>query len=435
MFGQVNEAMVERWTEKWVAREITNFQYCCILNLLSGRVFNWEVTLSPIFPSLSVNFEECDDYTIRLGSGEKAEGSQGLFSLPEIYYLPQACQSFDVVYKNRQRLENIENFDVWVSKAFGTPHSNFLHMQLFHKPHPKRRKLEPPESTLAQTFMNDSGQQKIIFFWAMKSVCGCVYDDGTVTFGLIAIDSNSAKYEHLLTSSIEPGSPVFGLADGLAVYNERLAILTLDGTFVKTDPLFLKMFVLSETVCQVSETRFMKLHFDGRSIHLVEFADVPARVLCFASAKKFNRTVAGCDDGKLRIRSNQTGKKVATIDLAGELPLRVLITKRWGLIVVKTVDSLLVFDLNGFPVAKVPQPGDIRWWISFRTRDGFDFVAYQTDDFKCAYFEAARPEKVGQLENGGSGLIGILYHWRSDYFLYIIETGKVFVMSRPKLPT
>jgi hypothetical protein len=427
--------MVERWTEKWVAREITNFEYCCILNLLSGRVFNREVTLYPIFPSLSVNFQECDDYTIPLGGGEKAEESQSLFSLPEIYYLPQTCQSFDVVYNNRLRLENIENFDVWVSKAFGSPHSNFLHMQLFHKPHPKRLKLEPPQSVLAQTFMSDSRQQKIVFFWAMKSVCGCVYEDGTVTFGRIAIDENSAKYEQLLRSSIEPKSPVFGLADGLAVYNETLAILTPEGTFVKTDRLFLKMFVVSETVCQVSETRFMKLHFDGRSIHLVKFSDVPARVLCFASAKKFNRTVAGCDDGKLRIRSNQTGKKVATIDLEGELPLKVLITKKWGLIVVKTVDLLLVFDINGFPVAKVPRPGDIVWWISFRTRDGFDFVAYQTDDLNCAYFEAARPEKVGQLEIGVTGLIGIMYHWRSDCFVYIIETGKIVVTSRPKPPT
>jgi hypothetical protein len=96
----------------------------------------------------------------------------------------------------------------------------------------------------------------------------------------------------------------------------------------------------------------------------------------------------------------------------------------------RTISLLFVFDPNGFPVAKCPFVGDIARWMTFSTRDGFDFVAFQDTDLNAFYFEAANPAEMIPLDSGGARLACIDYDWQTDRFFFIAETGKILVVSR-----
>lgn len=85
---------------------------------------------------------------------------------------------------------------------------------------------------------------------------------------------------------------------------------------------------------------------------LKKLRDIPAQIMCFASSRKFNRVVAGCEDGKLRIWSMASGMKIVTLNLDKEVPVAVLITRGWGMNMVKTAESIFVFDVNGFRSGK-----------------------------------------------------------------------------------
>jgi hypothetical protein len=225
-------------------------------------------------------------------------------------------------------------------------------------------------------------------------------------------------------------SLIFPWGDGIVHYNRpSLAVLLSNATFNR-DGIYLSPFVLSESICQVSDTELRRLSIDNGAIELTDFTTIPALILCLASSTKFNVTAVGCDDCKLRIRSNLTGRKVATVNLDGELPLAVLITPSWGIIVVKSLNSLFVFDVNGYPIHKAPYQGEIVRWNAFQTREGFDFVVYQNGDRNCFCFEAACPQAISRLETGNSSLVSLDYDWHTNCFIFVAATGKVLLMTR-----
>jgi hypothetical protein len=188
--------------------------------------------------------------------------------------------------------------------------------------------------------------------------------------------------------------------------------------------------VLSGSICQVSDTELRRFSTDGGVIELTDFTTIPALILCFASSPKFNVTAVGCDDSKLRIRSNLSGRKVATVALDGELPIDVLITPSWGIIVVKSLRSIFVFDVNGHPIHRAPYQGEIVRWNAFQTRSGFDFVVYQDSEHSCFCFEAAYPQAISRLETGSAPLVCLAYDWRTNCFIFAAGTGKVLLVTR-----
>jgi hypothetical protein len=235
----------------------------------------------------------------------------------------------------------------------------------------------------------------------------------------------------LFSKKIDVPAKFFGLATGLAVYSDCLTIVTTGGT-VKTGRLWFRSFWMSNEMCQVSESKLSRLDYDDSHVVFTPPTDLPERILCFASSKNFDRTVACCADGMLRIRSNRTGRKVATLGLDHEVAVRVLITRIWGLTVVKSIDSIFVFDVNGHPVKKVAHAAQIRLWTTFRNRAGFDYVAYQDTDLNIKYFEAPFPNRLAnlQIDTAGSPVACMTYNWRTNCFTFIAESGRVIVYRK-----
>jgi hypothetical protein len=431
----LTETSLSKWVEKWLNWEITNFHYLCALNWISGRAFNSDVARYPVFPNLAANFRTCNDFSLPVidRKFQSVVGvSKGMIAVPEIYFLPQTCENFEMMYNNRRVLEQCDNLDIWISKVFGTCRSGFSHKVLFRTPHPKRHQL--PQTAVAfmtGAFRIDS-DQRIIYCWPMvRNRFGWILSNGTMTFGQISIENDQVSCESSFSRKIDTSAKFFGLATGLALYSNCLTIVTAGAT-VKTDPLWFRSFRMSDDMCQVSDSRISRLDYDDSDIGFTPLTELPERINCFASCRNFDRTVACCDDGLLRIRSNRTGKKVATVRLDHEVAVQVLITTVWGLTVVKSVDSIFVFDVNGYLVKKVANAAQIRLWTTFRNRAGFDFVAYQDTDLNIRYFEAPFPNRLVNLriDTAGAPLACMTYNWRTSCFTFIAESGRVVVYCK-----
>jgi hypothetical protein len=276
-------------------------------------------------------------------------------------------------------------------------------------------------------------EQRLAMCCSVADGLAIVYQNGDVTFGSLSFTTENQEFARscgVRNIGDVKTAEISQIGNGIAVYRGAvLTVLTLSG-IVRRDRLYLKCCRFSGSICQVSDTEFRRCSHDGRSVALSSFAVLPARILCFASSDVFKITVAGCDDGKLRIRSNWSGRKVATIGLDGEIAVKVLITRSWGMIVVKTIASIFVFDVNGFPVQKVANSSEFVVSASFDTRDGFDFVVFQDSDQKSYWFEAANPSAMTLLESVPLGLVCIDYDKGWDRFLFVSDTGKVLLISR-----
>jgi hypothetical protein len=83
--------------------------------------------------------------------------------------------------------------------------------------------------------------------------------------------------------------------------------------------------------------------------------------------------------------------KIATVDLDGEVPTHILITKGWGFIVARTDGHIVVLTVNGLLVQKIKIPGGFSRWFTFRFPPGFDYIGLYMDNGSLHYFEAAQP--------------------------------------------
>jgi hypothetical protein len=428
---------LDGWTEKWVNNQITSFEYLCIVNLASGRVFNGELSQYPIFPSMEVNFSKCENFSFApLSKTFQNESIEpGMIAAPELYFAPEFTRSFDKVYENRAKLEACKNLDVWLSKVFGTDRDNFLHRRVFMTPHLPRMPF--PESTPGIWKINICVElkQKILFCHLTACLENtynflCVYTNGKIVFEQIFFEDGEAQFMSTKTGSGVSSGHFFGVGEGIIHYDSHLISFITANVTVKRDRVYLNQFIVSESICQVSETELCRLSIGSHFIELTNFTTIPAGILCFASCSKFNVTAVGCDDGKLRIRSNLTGRKVITVGLENEIPIAILITPAWGLIVVKTISSIFVFDVNGFSVRKVGCEMEFLRWTAFHTRDGFDFIAYQDSDQNSFCFEAANPAAVVPLQAGNAPLVCVAHDWRTDRFIFVAEAGNVLIFTR-----
>jgi hypothetical protein len=195
--------LVRPWTKKWIKHTITNFDYLCIVNFLSGRVFNSHLKLHPLFPCTDADFKRCINFTIPSLDGlfmNYVSHEISLFAPPEIYFFPQICGSFEKVYVNRKRLERCENLEVWLTLVFGSHRDNFSHRKIFDEPHPRRGHLQPSEIVFLQANIRPDVDDQMLYCFALERAeptFVCVYESGDVIFGTITRDSAIPQFEQI----------------------------------------------------------------------------------------------------------------------------------------------------------------------------------------------------------------------------------------------
>jgi hypothetical protein len=435
--------IVEALTERWQSRDITSFKFLSILNLLSGRTFR-DVKRYPVFPWIVPDFNSCCDesmppmegtYVFDSEAAPATDFSGRLFVLPEWYFFSEICGSAATIWANRRQLENCEKLEVWINRVF--LHHDFAHRRLFDERIGGRRPFAPRSCELRDLSLNVSCN--IIFCCPFKSshltadfaiVCENggyfnvrIHVDGNVPVASVTGGSkpleNPASYQfwaihrrHAVVASVEA----------------RLVVLTL--TVWVTSPGLCAPAHFSECLCQRSSTSLARFSFDPHVVKFSPFACVPEKIVCFASSYRFNFTAIACADSMLRIRSNRTGLKVATVPLDREWPVMLLVTKSLGFIVVRTIESFFVFNPNGMFVAKSRCDIVVRNWTAFRTFDGVDCVAFDDGSGTIWYFEIIEPGRMAVVKNAPANIVALTFDWRWNAFVVVTADGKVSFCRR-----
>jgi hypothetical protein len=119
------------------------------------------------------------------------------------------------------------------------------------------------------------------------------------------------------------------------------------------------------------------------------------------------------------------------VSLNNEAAKKILITKGWGFIAVKTEEAIFVFTVNGILMHRIPDSGVWRDWFTFRTRDGVDWIVINGVDGTIKWFEAGEPGNGAGLQDWRGMVCAWVYCWRFDCFFIVLETGQLLVQPRP----
>jgi hypothetical protein len=425
---------------KWVRGHISTFKYLSLLNALSGRTYENFYESYPLFPSVAVlDFTTCAsnfffslDGSFIDGESESRPLPAALLVMPEYYFLAAGGRSPASVYQNRKALEVRDDVHVWVGLASlpDLPHP----LPFSDGAHPARAPCSRPE--MRPTTLQLTHGERIHYCGSMKTASAERF--GYVTSsGSVHVIALSHKSDEWILASNEKWPVGFDVAkDGtfsntreelMRINRRTFAVVHATAASVQT-ALSLASAETSEDCCQPAPTELAIFHI-GRVVTLRFFTSLSAKILCFARSRKFNITAVGCQDSMVRIRSNESGLKVATVSLADDIPRRILITKGWGFVVVDTIVSFFVLTVNGVIVRKGDNRDGWSRWFTFRTRDDCDFIALSMDDGTLRYFEAAEDGTDVLLPVRGPACAWT-YAWRQDCFCIVLDRGELAIVPR-----
>jgi hypothetical protein len=426
---------------RWQRRQLTSFKFIALLNYLSGRSFI-HPSVYPVFPS--PDFESATDTSFPSLNGAFIRNSDAvddpqkrLFVRPEFYFLAESS-SVHKVYDRRKQLERHQNLEVWINRVFGS--DEFSHNRLFTERVLPRGRFMAKELSVAQLRVNlEFG---IVYAGVLRrNSFGCILKDGSVVFisivfGENTVSSDIAGSKKLATDPREYQFFAIPADKAIVAYSKATLVCIRATGWLTLNDIFLPAPGFSDRVACRSSTNLSRFAIAQTSTSWTPFCDLPERIVCFASSRRFCVTAVACADGRLRIRSNRTGRKVATVPLDGELAVFAAITKYWGFVVVRTLRSIFVFTVNGTFVSKTELAIEIGKWTTFRSLSGFDFMAFENATGKLWWFEVMEPARLEVIDIGLTRIAQIAFDWRADMFIVLAIDGiiRFFRRTQNKLP-
>jgi hypothetical protein len=423
--------------EDWRKRRTTSFEFLLFLNLFSGRTFA-DPSLYPVFPPPVPQFGTWTDRSMPSLDGTFIGNDRPpdrrfetkLVVLPEWYFFADICGSVHEVYQNRKQLESRDDLPVWIDAVFGS--REFVDRSLLSGAMRQREGFRPVPCN--GTELIGTLESEIIFAAPFKSRpgsvdFGCVAADGdfflvTVDLGnetpVMSVESPVGRLDDPLTHRF------FAWAHSRSVVASKglaLTLLTPAGLMTRTSPWWPDL-VFSERVAQTEPTVLSKLLVTAGNFQFVQVLACRERFGCFVASSRFGVTAVACNDGMLRIRSNRNGLKLATVSLGHDIAEHLLITKKWGFVVVKTPNEFQVFTSSGIFVNRSANSATVKNWECFRSYDGFDFVAYDDGHGKLWYFEAVDPGRLESIDIG-TDVCAFKFQWRAGRFVVLSRNGTI----------
>jgi hypothetical protein len=111
------------------------------------------------------------------------------------------------------------------------------------------------------------------------------------------------------------------------------------------------------------------------------------RAMCLWASSQYNRVVVGTRSGRLCFYTLYGSRFMTAVELDGWIPLKVIVTAGFGLVVVAFHGKLAVFTINGVKIREREFPHIVTEWCSFVNRRGFDFVILNTSEGRVLVVE------------------------------------------------
>jgi hypothetical protein len=216
-------------------------------------------------------------------------------------------------------------------------------------------------------------------FWSLSVRISCEHDTGNVVVfaGEKRVEVEKCRF--------------FDAAYGVGMdYNRSALTLTQfeDRTAVVHQTVYIEARAFSEKLVQTGPRQISRMTSKSTDFKWTPFIELREKIICWVTSHGFNVVAAACMEGFLRIRSIQNGLKLATVSLNGEIATNVLITRKWGFIVVKTFQSFFVWTQTGSLIKRRSNSTKISHLMSFQSFDGFDCLepsSYLRDELRLAH--------------------------------------------------
>jgi hypothetical protein len=161
------------------------------------------------------------------------------------------------------------------------------------------------------------------------------------------------------------------------------------------------------------------------------------KIVAFAVSELFSILVFATVDGSIHFNSARKDKEIIPSLKIPELAQSILITEKWGFIIIRSHRHMYIYTINGEKLQEVPLRAAIQVWTSFSSMFGFDYVAYSNAAGDVAVFEAFDPENVKVIATCWD-VIAIRFDNISDRLLMVTSSGLVqaipYVFIPPATP-
>ncbi|OHT10831.1 hypothetical protein TRFO_19816 [Tritrichomonas foetus] len=470
----------------WVNGFVSNFDYILQLNTFAGRSYRDKLAF-PIFPSVLNEFDDLEsvktefnqlscnkidfDLNIRQAFSkseviradfyfrpesidlkeetehkevqENEESCQNDGNVQENDKLPKWAKSnFEVVLKLRQILESDEvtkNLHKWIDYVFVKHYIELGCFPIFRSEHPPRQVLKPAKSFPNKLEALNPAVPDI------KAAVG-ISDDTILTLsrnGSISliklITLPSLQVYMNLVDQIENFRPdpnsIFGHTKGRIVLfskDSNRAWLIGDNKVISNLVIYPEVNTIA---CSGNDIYYCP---DACSIAFVppgstpiSFAHLSSRILNIVADDVFHVLVASTNDGYVHIFNIPGGRLVKKVQIGDEIN-KMIITPKWGMIVVLTDREINVFTINGLPVQKIKICEPILNWYAYSTKQSFDHIVYENINNKIGYFNPADKNTTLKLfYETREPLPLITFDPKTNCFVFISESKQISFVPHP----
>lgn len=431
------------FTMFWKKGLCSNFDYVMRMNVLSGRSYN-DRYLYPIFPAVLSHFDLQRFSPMSFPSSDllpAMSGTETKSSIlsPEYYFMPSFFDgNYEFVYKHRKALESEQvskKLHVFIDRFFGCNMKNdFPHRKLFTKSH--EHKVIPQFRCESRKKLHIFKDKTIVYATLTSALPGDIEVNALSSDGQSYLLNFKLDEQITVTgNSVEKDLPTSGSVISSA---NRYVLLFDKSRFEAT---LLKRGKLDHVVKIPSETELATCYDFGWVLYCLNRTSIWLRTDAFLKAlhhfsspvrfavpsPAFKICVVATLDGHVFVYSmnNESTVKTATFD---EEITHVVITERFGFIVVFTQSTVNLLSVNGDLIKTVPFRFSVAKAFAFASFSDFDYVVVETEERELAVFEAFYPDKVVVLGQVDEDIVGVFYAQMKTAFIVIMKSGTINII-------
>ena len=422
----------------WKKCQTSTFDFLILLNLKCGRSF-FDNHSYPKFPSTSFLEMNTNQHKIYFNSStEKKNTNQNnnlqfydfndkKFMIPEDYFLFEKNIN---AYSNRKILESSPNLQKFLEAVFKI--DSYKNNPSFPKVNQSQIKIP------INNIVSDIRCVYALHNSNKSNVFCLIFENGIISFINVFFEKCKLKasiYGDILHVATRKNTRYY--------YSDK-GIIAINGIFFHTIHFnnvifgncfsFPDPFLMTNDLISISHSLIaMYTMNDSSVISITKTILVKNKILLLASCQKNNIFVTFSDDFKIRIRKLSNGEKIKTLPfdiIHNGIPKNIVITEKWGLVVIKTEIKFLIYSCNGTFIREIEFP-TIQKFFTFSTFDGFDYIIYQNSNQCIQYFDILNPDhKIDLCQNNNRVLI-IQFAPYQNCFIIINDRDQIEII--PKL--
>ena len=391
---------------------------------------------------------------------------------------PWAKSSFDCMVKLRRILESNHITSIlhqWIDQVFIKNAPSLLNMNIFKGEHPPRHNIHLPKTQINKLEISNTSLKEIV---AGVNVTSDVYlvisRNGTagllrittqpsVKISLTSIfyhysnqkeattSTSVSNFSNISSPSISSisslgisksmshnllSTSIYGFSQGKIVWysnddNKIRLANGIDCKFVNSISAFIEVPAVA---CSESDIFFC---VDSCTVERLSpgelptpFIDTNSRIITMVADDVFHVFVLSTIDGNVHIYNMPHGNLVKKLEIGSEVH-KILITPKWGLIVMETEKGLIVSNINGMIVQRIQISEPILNWFAYSSRYSFDMIIFENLSHQVGILDPLKKNQIKIFYENKEPTPLMAYDPKTNSFILVTENKKVIIVPHP----